>query len=245
MQNKLILVSIPAVFAAIVLAVASFASAQMCTMDAMLCPDGTYVGRSGPNCEFVCSGGNISGGSNGSVVVGSDGNVTADYNVSDGVHVEPPGAYYYDGDPVPLPPNPEPYPGEVCNGINVPCSNDNINFGANVSDDDYNGGGWYDYYTDPCTYTNWIWINPCYPDQGISADGSGSVNGGGSVMPDPTHGYGKSGFPGGDTSYEGGPSDVANVNADGQVNVDGSVVQAESSFSFSAFVRDLRSFFGF
>ena len=25
-----------------------------CTMDAMMCPDGTYVGRSGPNCEFVC-----------------------------------------------------------------------------------------------------------------------------------------------------------------------------------------------
>lgn len=25
-----------------------------CTMDAMLCPDGSYVGRSGPNCEFKC-----------------------------------------------------------------------------------------------------------------------------------------------------------------------------------------------
>jgi hypothetical protein len=25
-----------------------------CTMDAMMCPDGTYVGRSGPNCEFKC-----------------------------------------------------------------------------------------------------------------------------------------------------------------------------------------------
>lgn len=25
-----------------------------CTMDAMMCPDGSYVGRSGPNCEFVC-----------------------------------------------------------------------------------------------------------------------------------------------------------------------------------------------
>jgi hypothetical protein len=25
-----------------------------CTMDAMMCPDGTYVGRSGPHCEFVC-----------------------------------------------------------------------------------------------------------------------------------------------------------------------------------------------
>jgi hypothetical protein len=26
----------------------------ICTADAMLCPDGTYVGRSGPNCEFLC-----------------------------------------------------------------------------------------------------------------------------------------------------------------------------------------------
>ncbi len=25
-----------------------------CTKDAMMCPDGSYVGRSGPNCEFVC-----------------------------------------------------------------------------------------------------------------------------------------------------------------------------------------------
>ena len=25
-----------------------------CTQDAMMCPDGTYVGRTGPNCEFVC-----------------------------------------------------------------------------------------------------------------------------------------------------------------------------------------------
>ena len=24
-----------------------------CTMDAKLCPDGSYVGRSGPNCEFA------------------------------------------------------------------------------------------------------------------------------------------------------------------------------------------------
>lgn len=27
---------------------------DMCTMDAMQCPDGSYVGRTGPNCEFVC-----------------------------------------------------------------------------------------------------------------------------------------------------------------------------------------------
>ena len=26
----------------------------VCTADAMQCPDGSYVGRSGPNCEFVC-----------------------------------------------------------------------------------------------------------------------------------------------------------------------------------------------
>jgi len=27
----------------------------MCTADAMLCPDGSYVGRTGPNCQFVCA----------------------------------------------------------------------------------------------------------------------------------------------------------------------------------------------
>lgn len=26
----------------------------MCTMDALQCPDGSYVGRTGPLCEFVC-----------------------------------------------------------------------------------------------------------------------------------------------------------------------------------------------
>lgn len=26
----------------------------VCTQDAKLCPDGTWVGRSGPKCEFVC-----------------------------------------------------------------------------------------------------------------------------------------------------------------------------------------------
>jgi len=30
------------------------ANAIACTMDAMMCPDGTFVGRTGPNCEFVC-----------------------------------------------------------------------------------------------------------------------------------------------------------------------------------------------
>jgi hypothetical protein len=28
-----------------------------CTADAMQCPDGSYVGRTGPNCEFVCPAG--------------------------------------------------------------------------------------------------------------------------------------------------------------------------------------------
>lgn len=27
-----------------------------CTMDAMQCSDGSWVGRTGPNCEFVCPG---------------------------------------------------------------------------------------------------------------------------------------------------------------------------------------------
>lgn len=26
----------------------------VCTLDAKMCPDGSYVGRTGPNCEFVC-----------------------------------------------------------------------------------------------------------------------------------------------------------------------------------------------
>lgn len=28
-------------------------SAVACTMEARMCPDGTYVGRTGPNCEFT------------------------------------------------------------------------------------------------------------------------------------------------------------------------------------------------
>lgn len=27
-----------------------------CTQDAKMCPDGSYVGRTGPNCEFICPG---------------------------------------------------------------------------------------------------------------------------------------------------------------------------------------------
>jgi len=26
----------------------------ICTMDSVLCPDGSYVERTGPDCEFVC-----------------------------------------------------------------------------------------------------------------------------------------------------------------------------------------------
>lgn len=46
-----------ALFSLLAFSAPEAASAQtMCTMDAMQCPDGTWVGRSGPNCEFVCGG---------------------------------------------------------------------------------------------------------------------------------------------------------------------------------------------
>jgi len=32
--------------------------AVICTMDAMMCPDGSYVGRTGPRCEFAPCPGN-------------------------------------------------------------------------------------------------------------------------------------------------------------------------------------------
>lgn len=32
-----------------------------CTQDAMQCPDGSWVGRTGPNCEFVCPAGGTGG----------------------------------------------------------------------------------------------------------------------------------------------------------------------------------------
>ncbi len=38
----------------------------ICTMDAKMCPDGTYVGRTGPNCEFVCPTAGTSTGTAGS-----------------------------------------------------------------------------------------------------------------------------------------------------------------------------------
>lgn len=30
-----------------------------CTQDALQCADGTWVGRTGPNCEFVCPDGSV------------------------------------------------------------------------------------------------------------------------------------------------------------------------------------------
>lgn len=33
---------------------ASIPAGVACTMDAKQCPDGSYVGRSGPQCQFVC-----------------------------------------------------------------------------------------------------------------------------------------------------------------------------------------------
>ncbi len=60
MHHKLAL-SVVLVFLIIVLGIALWISMQntpkeepvACTMDARMCPDGSYVGRSGPNCEFT------------------------------------------------------------------------------------------------------------------------------------------------------------------------------------------------
>jgi len=50
-----------------------------CTMDAKQCPDGSYVGRTGPNCEFVCPSRDTSNNSGVPIVeatFGEDGTVT-------------------------------------------------------------------------------------------------------------------------------------------------------------------------
>jgi hypothetical protein len=50
----------------------------VCTMDAKLCPDGSYVGRQGPNCEFAqCPGTNGTSNSsiNASGTIDFEGNV--------------------------------------------------------------------------------------------------------------------------------------------------------------------------
>lgn len=56
-----------------------------CTMDAMQCPDGSYVGRTGPKCEFVCP--EVKGASDertiiGTVLVGPTCAVITDENVN-------------------------------------------------------------------------------------------------------------------------------------------------------------------
>lgn len=52
MKNKLLFLAVMALF----LPNISLAETVACPTDAMLCPDGTYVGRSGPDCKFVCPG---------------------------------------------------------------------------------------------------------------------------------------------------------------------------------------------
>ncbi|HEY9480731.1 MAG TPA: hypothetical protein VIR98_00690 [Candidatus Paceibacterota bacterium] len=48
----------------------------VCTMDAKLCPDGSYVGRQGPNCEFAqCPGTSSSSGTHASGTIDFEGNV--------------------------------------------------------------------------------------------------------------------------------------------------------------------------
>lgn len=58
-QSFLILAAALAFAAAIIFTNSTpFAYAQYCTQDAMQCPDGSWVGRTGPNCSFVCPPGN-------------------------------------------------------------------------------------------------------------------------------------------------------------------------------------------
>ncbi len=250
MQHTLVKFGIPALFAALVIAFGSLASAQVCTMDAMMCPDGTYVGRSGPNCEFVCpdGGGTVmpdpmhgygkggfpagdtsyEGGPTDTVSVGVGGSIDYNYNSSgcgENGMLCPEFNGGNDGTVF------VGYDGCGENGMLCPEFNDGIG--------EEGGTNWYD----PCAYDNWIWINPCYPDQDISANGYSDVDGGGYIMPDPMHGYGKGGFPAGDTSYEGGPNDVTTVNADGSINTEASV-GPDTSASFSSFWEGFLSFFG-
>lgn len=51
--RSLILTTALASFASFGVPQAAQADSVMCTMDAKLCPDGSSVGRSGPNCEFA------------------------------------------------------------------------------------------------------------------------------------------------------------------------------------------------
>ena len=51
--RSLILTTALASFVSFGIPQAAQADSVMCTMDAKLCPDGSAVGRSGPNCEFA------------------------------------------------------------------------------------------------------------------------------------------------------------------------------------------------
>lgn len=55
------------------------ADVVICTMDARQCPDGSFVGRTGPNCEFVCPDGNAPSEAGVPII---DGNVEADGTVT-------------------------------------------------------------------------------------------------------------------------------------------------------------------
>jgi len=299
MQNKLIMISVPAAFAASVLAVASFASAQMCTMDAMVCPDGSYVGRSGPNCEFVCPGGSVMPDQEYGTDVSVDGSVQYSGGSSGTVSVDASGIVEY-------------HP-SGCGGNGTLCPE--FNNGTNVD-----GGSWYDHYTDPCTYTNWSWLNPCDSDQGGGYDdgaggggqntylsasqtfgaaplmvafSAGGLSSGSQYIIDfgdghnsspllapvhTSHTYAMDGTytatlqsyaacmwseprclmatqllgsvtitvtGEGNDGFSNGSFNTTSVGIGGEVNADDSAVQAESSFSFSAFIQGLRSFFGF
>jgi len=41
-----------AIAIAVALTLTQYEAGAQCTLEAMLCPDGSYVGRAGPNCEF-------------------------------------------------------------------------------------------------------------------------------------------------------------------------------------------------
>jgi len=66
MMKRWVITSALSLVVALPIAVSAVASLQAsssvglpiiaCTADAMQCPDGTWVGRTGPNCEFICGG---------------------------------------------------------------------------------------------------------------------------------------------------------------------------------------------
>ena len=50
-----------------------------CTADAMQCPDGSWVGRTGPNCEFICPAASSTTGDSTSTQTGTSGGGFAEY----------------------------------------------------------------------------------------------------------------------------------------------------------------------